>query len=67
MTEALIRMYACNPVILTTSEYERLAAEVRGRVLAGDAGISDLICARLLEENSPRYHEAKARNQEACP
>jgi hypothetical protein len=55
---ALIRMHALRPVTLTTDEYERLGREVRGRVLAQDAGIADLICLRLLEENAGRYHEA---------
>lgn len=55
----VIRMHACNPVNLTVEEYERLQGEVRGRVLAGDPGISDVICLRLLEENAPRYHELK--------
>lgn len=49
-------------VIVTTDEYERLAREVRGRILAGDAGISDRICLRLLEEYEPRYYEAKEQN-----
>lgn len=60
--EAVIRLHAYDPVILTTAEYEQLQAEVRGRIVAGVAGISDRICLRLLEEHASRYHEAKAVN-----
>lgn len=60
--EAVIRLYTCEPVILTTDEYERLQREVFGRVLAGDPGISDRICLKLLEEHAPRYYEAKEQN-----
>lgn len=60
--EAVIRLHAYDPVIITTDEYEQLAREVRGRILAGDAGISDRICLRLLEEHESRYYEAKEQN-----
>lgn len=60
--EALIRMATYEAITLTTDEYERLQREVRGRVLAGDPGISDVICLKLLEEHAPRYFEAKRLN-----
>lgn len=53
--EAFIRMGTCEAVILTVEEYEQLEREVRGRVLANDAGVSDRICLRLLEEHRYRY------------
>jgi hypothetical protein len=40
---AEIRLYFCDIHLLSTEEFERLAAEVKGRVLAGDAGISDRV------------------------
>jgi hypothetical protein len=63
MTErAMIRMHTYEPCVLSTQDYERLEREVRGRILAYDAGIGDHILLRLLEEHRPRYFEAKAQN-----
>jgi hypothetical protein len=50
------------PCILTTEEYERLSKEVRSRILAQDAGISDRILLKLLEEHEYNYNDAKRIN-----
>jgi hypothetical protein len=59
---AEIRLYFCDIHLLSTEEFERLAAEVKGRVLAGDAGISDRVLCQLLYEHYSRYHEAVLAN-----
>ncbi len=64
--EQLINIHICEAIVLTTAEYERAQREVRGRVLAGDPGISDRILFSLLEHNAPRYYEAKAINARQC-
>lgn len=62
--EAVIRLIAYEPCIITTQEYEELQKEVQGRVFAGIAGVGDRILLKLLEEHSSRYHLCVARNQE---
>lgn len=57
-----IRFYTMEPCILTTEEYERLSKEVRSRILAQDAGISDRILLKLLEEHEYNYNDAKRIN-----
>lgn len=59
MTEKLIRMYAFEPCCLTVKEFEQLLNEVRGRILAQDWGVSDLILSRIITENFHRYKEIK--------
>ena len=61
---AMIRMQTFEPCIITTEEYEAIQRDVRGRILAGDAGVGDRILLTLLEEHASRYSEAKARNAE---
>lgn len=61
--EAVIRMHAYQPSILTTNEFEQLLREVRGRVLADDAGVSDKILMRMIDENQGRYFEATDTNK----
>ena len=60
--EALIRMYAFDPITLTTAEYEQLIKEVSGRVLAGDGGIGDEILLKIIKDQEYRYNEAKQIN-----
>lgn len=60
--EAVIRLHAYEPCIITTGEYEELQKEVQGRIFAGDAGVGDRILLKLLEEHHSRYHECLLRN-----
>lgn len=60
--EAVIRLQTYEPITISTEEYDQLQREVKGRILAGDPGISDRICLQLLEEHASRYHEAKHIN-----
>jgi hypothetical protein len=55
----LIGMYAHRPFYLTAEEYEGLQKELMARALVGDTGLGDQILLRLLEDNEPRYHEAR--------
>jgi hypothetical protein len=61
--EAVIRLHAYDPFIITTREYEKLLGELQARTLAGDLTLGDRIVARLLHEHASRYFEAKEQNQ----
>ena len=60
--EAVIRLHAYDPFIITTKEYEGLLRELQARALAGDLTLGDRIVAKLLHEHAWRYHEAKEQN-----
>ncbi len=60
--KALIRLYFCDPFVITTQEYESIQKEVLSRAIAGDTMIGDQVLARLLHEMAPRYYEAKKIN-----
>lgn len=60
--EAVIRLHAYDPFIITTREYEGLLRELQSRALAGDLTLGDRIVAKLLHEHASRYHEAKEQN-----
>jgi len=61
--ERLIRLVTYDPLIITTDEYEQLRRETLARILVGDIGIGERICARLLYEHEGRYCIAKAQNE----
>lgn len=48
--------YTNNPC-LTTDEFEELERTVTARILCGDAGIGEVILARLIEDMRWRYNE----------
>lgn len=60
--QAVIRLYAMEPAILTTQQFEALQKELVSRALADDITLGDRILARMVLENLPRYHEAKRQN-----
>lgn len=62
MADAVIRMHAYEPCILTTEEFEELEREVTARVLVDKTTPGDRILARMLIENRWRYHEAREIN-----
>lgn len=65
--EALINVHLCRAIILTTDEYEQLSKEVIARALAQDVTLAERILAQILDDNAPRYHEAKRQNERSNP
>lgn len=61
--EAVIRLHAYDPFVITTREYEKLLGELQARAMAGDTTLGDRIVARLLHEHASRYFEAKEQNE----
>ena len=53
----VIRLVTYEPLCITIDDYEKMQREVRGRILAGDYGISDRVCLKLLQEHYGRYLE----------
>ena len=60
--EAVIRLYFCDPCILTTQQYEQVKKDVEARAIAGVSEVGDRVLAKLLLEHRSRYVEAKEIN-----
>lgn len=61
--EALIRLHFFDACVITTQEYEALQKEVMAAALVDAPSTGLRILAKLLDQNSYRYHEAKQQNR----
>lgn len=59
MASRFIRLYTCEPCIITAAEYAEAYRTLLIRHTVGDVTIVDRIVARLLLEHKSRYYEIK--------
>jgi hypothetical protein len=57
--EKVIRLYFCDPCIITADEYKQIKKDVESRYLANCSEVGDRVLAHLLVEHYGRYHEVK--------
>lgn len=57
--EKVIRLYFCDPCVLTWQQYEAVKRDVEARALAGCKEEGDRVLAQLLLEHFGRYQECK--------
>lgn len=59
MTTKVIRLYFCDPCILTIEQYDQIKKDVEARIIAGCPEEGDRVLAHLLTEHRSRYFECK--------
>lgn len=66
--EPLIRLYFCDPFLLSAEEFEKMAKDVWARLVTRVPEIGDKVLLRLIFEMTPRYCEVKQQlGQEPDP
>ena len=61
-TKAEIRLYFCDPCVLTTEEFEQMQKDVVAHIAVNDARVGDLVLFHLIREHHGRYLEAREIN-----
>lgn len=62
MSDRVIPFRTMEPFYLTPEEFDRLQRDVEARFLVGDVGLGERILAKMIIENSYRYHEVVQQN-----